>query len=84
MAGIRDFVVLTLSDPDFLQAGDGGALLAIRLFPSTPLTRKHVVVPYREMTEDDGFVITAYLTSSPSRTREVVWTRSASGRVRLP
>jgi hypothetical protein len=74
-------VLETLGNPDVVQEGDGGVLLPIRLYPSTPLTCKYLVVPYREVSEEDGFVMTAYLTSSPSATREVLWTRSGSWRI---
>ena len=80
MSTMRTSVLQTVSEPDLVQVGDVGSLLAIRLYPTTPLTRKHLVVPYREVTRVDGFVLTAYLTSSPSTTRVVSWTRSESWR----
>ncbi|HSC71740.1 MAG TPA: hypothetical protein VLH58_10330 [Candidatus Methylomirabilis sp.] len=58
-----------------IQRGDFGALLAIRLYPDTPLTRKFMVVAYREVSGDDGFILTAYLTSRPSAARETIWRR---------
>ncbi len=84
MDTLRGLVLETVSDPDMVQAGDSEALLAVRLYPRTPLTRKHVVVPYRESSEDDGFVLTAYLTSAPSASRRVLWTRSESWKARQP
>jgi hypothetical protein len=39
------------------------------------MTSKFLVVPYREVSKDDGFVLTAYLTSRPSTSRSVVWKR---------
>ena len=78
MTSMAAEVRLTVSTPDQVQEGDAGELLAVRLFPSTPLSRKYVVVVYRETSAEDGFVITAYLTSSPSTGRRVVWTRSRS------
>lgn len=68
-------IAATLEDPDLVQAGDYGAHVAIRLFPKTTLTSKHVVVVYRETSEADGFVITAYLTSRPAEWRETLWKR---------
>jgi hypothetical protein len=78
VSGLRQQVLKTIEEPDLIQAGDRGALLAIRLYASTPLTRKHLVVPYRETAAGDGFVLTAYLTSRPSTRRTVLWTRSES------
>lgn len=65
----------TLSEPDLIQAGDSGELLAIRLYDATPLGRKYVVVAYREISSAEGFILTAYLTRRPSQQREILWTR---------
>jgi hypothetical protein len=53
--------------------GDFGELLAIRFYPVTPLTSKFLVVAYREVSPDDGFTITAYLTNRPSTKRITIW-----------
>ncbi len=68
-------VLETLAEPDMIQRGDFGELLAIRLYPDTPLTRKFMVVAYREVSPEEGFVLTAYLTSRPSGVRETRWRR---------
>jgi hypothetical protein len=73
--GMRDAVLETVSDPDMIQAGDSGELLAIRRYAETRLTSKYLVVPYREISAEDGFVLTAYLTSRPSALRRVQWKR---------
>jgi hypothetical protein len=75
MSGQRDPVLETLSEPDMIQAGDFGELLAVRHWPSTPLTRKFMVVAYREVNPTDGFILTAYLTSRPSKARQILWRR---------
>jgi hypothetical protein len=33
------------------------------------------VAAYREMSPDDGFILTAYLASRPSDRRNIEWTR---------
>jgi hypothetical protein len=71
----RERVVQSLEHPDFVQAGDFGELLAIRDWPATSLGSKYVVVAYREVSQMDGFVSTAYLTRRPSRSRRIVWKR---------
>jgi len=38
----KEKIVETLSDPDCILAGDFGELLAVRLYPETPLTRKYL------------------------------------------
>src|SRR5918911_23138 len=73
MASEQDQVLRTLEAPDLVQAGDFGELLAVRHWPVTALGSKFVVVAYRETDVTDGFVLTAYLTRRPSRSRRVIW-----------
>jgi hypothetical protein len=75
MDGQREQVLETLAEPDTIQQGDYGELLAIRFYPETPLTRKFLVVVYREVGLDDGFILTAYLTNRPSARRVTLWKR---------
>jgi len=63
----------TLAEPDMIQQGDFGELLAVRFYPETPLTRKFLAVAYREVSPEDGFILTAYLTSRPSARRVTIW-----------
>jgi hypothetical protein len=58
-----------------IQQGDFGELLAARFYEQTPLTRKYLVVAYREIGSDDGFIVTAYLARRPSTQRIVLWKR---------
>jgi hypothetical protein len=71
----RERVLETLVEPDMIQEGDFGTLLAARLYPETPLTRKYLVVVYRETNSEDGFVLTAYLASQLSARRDTLWKR---------
>lgn len=71
----RERILETLADPDMIQQGDFGELLAVRFYPKTPLTRKFLVVAYREIGTEDGFILTAYLTSRPSARRVTIWKR---------
>ena len=71
----RERVVETLTKPDMIQEGDFGTFLAVRLYPKTPLTRKYLVVVYRETSSEDGFVLTAYLASQLSAWRGTLWKR---------
>ena len=71
----RERVLETLAEPDMIQQGDLGEVLAVRFYPETPLTRKFLVVAYREVSTEDGFVLTAYLTSRPSARRVTIWKR---------
>lgn len=64
MAGNLDLVVETIEDPDSIVAGRGGEFIALRHYDTTSISEKSVVAVYREFT-DDGFLITAFMTSHP-------------------
>jgi hypothetical protein len=71
----RERVLETVAEPDMVQQGDFGELLAIRFWHETPLTSKFLVVAYREVSHNDGFILTAYLTNRPSARRVTIWKR---------
>lgn len=75
MENAQELVSQTIAAPDVIQAGDSGELLALRVYENTLLGCKCVVVAYREISESDGFVLTAYLTRRPSPRRKVLWMR---------
>ena len=75
MDSLREKVLETVSEPEIIQQGDFGELLTIRFYPLTPLTGKNVVVVYREISSEDGFVLTAYLANRPSARRLIIWKR---------
>jgi hypothetical protein len=75
VANFQDKVLETVSAPDFIQVGESGEYLAIRWYATTDLGSKYLVVAYREIEAQDGFVLTAYLTRRPSKRRRVLWTR---------
>lgn len=78
MSEQRDRLLETVVEPDSILEGDEGILMAVRLYAETPLSQKFLVVPYREISSDDGFILTAYLASQPSPNRRVLWKRSGS------
>ena len=57
LAGMRLDVLETLANPERILQGNYGALLAV----SEMTAGKYLVVVYNEQ-EDDGFIITAFLT----------------------
>ena len=71
----RKQVLETVADPDIIQVGDYGELLALHFYTHTPLTSKFLVTAYREVSAVDEFVLTAYFTSRPSARRAVQWMR---------
>lgn len=75
VADMRQEILETVAEPHLIQHGDSGELIAIRKYERTVMTSKFLVVPYREVSKEDGFVLTAYLTSRLSSSRSVVWKR---------
>ncbi|MCG6550974.1 MAG: hypothetical protein L7F77_01505 [Candidatus Magnetominusculus sp. LBB02] len=68
-----DMVTQCIVSPDLIQNGDFGELIAIKYYKNTPLTSKYLVVVYKEIDHEDGFVITAYYTSRYSDRRTTIW-----------
>jgi hypothetical protein len=75
MDGESERILKTLSSPDLVQEGDSGTLVAIKHYPETPLTEKFCCVIYRELSESDGFILTAYFATKPADWRKIVWKR---------
>ena len=73
MENQKDQVLETISNPDLIQNGDFGELIAVKFYQNTPLTSKYLVTIYKEIAKTDGFVITAYYASKPSERRKKVW-----------
>ena len=66
-------ILQTINAPEVVQKGDAGSLLAIRSFHKTPVSEnKYLVVAYKEPSESDGFVLTAYYSSELKR-RMIIW-----------
>ena len=72
MAGYYSEVLETLEDPDAIYEGGSGELLAAKIHAD-----KYLVVVYKEISEKDGFVITAFLSSRKRQLerRAKVWPR---------
>lgn len=67
MAGNQDLVFETIEGPDCVVQGEKDELIAIRRYQKTSISEKNMVVVYRETINNDGFVITAFMTSKPER-----------------
>ena len=70
LAGMRFEILETVAQPDHIYQAGGGELLAVREID----TGKFLVVVYREINED-GFIITAFLTRriKSLQRRELIW-----------
>ena len=69
-------ILETIENPLTIYVGNSGELIA--LSDQQPDTNKHIIVVYRENTdENDGFVITAFISNKLNylNKQEVVWKR---------
>ncbi len=68
-------ILQTIEWPETIYAGNRGELLAVCSLPGS--NDKKVVVVYKEVSVDDGFVITAYLSNKPGelQKRTILWQR---------
>jgi len=74
MAGYFFEVLETIREPDAVYEGTYGELLAVNEIEPAG---RYMVVVYRELSDEDGFVITAFFTSRIARIerRTKVWPR---------
>ena len=71
LAGFYSDVLETIEDPDAVYEGESGELLAAKKVQPG----KYLVVIYKEVNRDDGFVITAFLTRKEKQLekRSKIW-----------
>ncbi len=73
IAGYYDDVLSTVEDPDYVIKGYRDALIALRELEGEG---RYLAVIYKEVSDKDGFIITAYFTSKIKLEREVImWQR---------
>ena len=67
LAGYRDDVIAVIENPEWIMRGQRGSLIAWRSYGR----RGFLCVYYREVSDDDGFVITAYFQHRAKRVPKV-------------
>lgn len=70
MAGYYDDCLRTIEEPDLVLPGVRGSLKAVRGYGKN----RYLVVIYRELSREDGFVVTAYFVRRIDR-RRAKWQR---------
>ena len=70
LAGYDQDCLQVIEEPDLILAGRHGSLKAVKCYGRN----RYLVVVYREINADDGFVITAYFVRKFSR-RHIIWRR---------
>ena len=68
--GYYDAILNCVEEPELVLPGQGGSLIACR--PYGP--QRYLMVVYREVAHDDGFIITAFITDRVDR-RKALWRR---------
>ena len=68
LAGYDEDCLRTIETPDLVLEGTRGSLKAVKGFGKN----RYLVVVYREVSDDDGFVITAYFVRRINR-KQAVW-----------
>lgn len=67
LAGYYDEILFTIESPDFILKGYKDAFITVR-----KIQNKFLSVVYKELSENDGFVITAYFTSDIKK-EAIIW-----------
>jgi hypothetical protein len=70
VAGYYDDVLEVVANPEVLLPGNNKARMAVRSYGR----RRYLCVIYRELSADDGFVITAFFTDKIDR-EKAIWKR---------
>jgi len=71
MSGLSDTVLETINEPEIIFEGAEDELIATKRFKN-----KYIVVIYKEIDKEDGFVITAFITSKIEKIknqRKIKW-----------
>ena len=71
MAGYYEDVLDLVENPDLVLQGYRGSLVAARSYGR----QRYLMVVYRQVSLEDGFIITAYFASTIDR-RKVLWRKS--------
>jgi len=68
LAGYYDEVLETVENPEVILRGHRGSLIAARSYGH----KQYLMVIYRQVSRDDGFIISAYFTSKIDR-KKAIW-----------
>jgi hypothetical protein len=74
MNGEENNIINTIENPDIIFEGNFNELLAAKFYNKTPVSEnKYLVVIYKEIENDDGFILTAYFTRRLNNRRKIIW-----------
>jgi len=69
-------IMKVISEPDFILKGNKGEYLAVKRITGK---ENWLVVPYKEVSQEDGFVLTAYFSSNLIwlLKKEIIWNKQS-------
>lgn len=67
-------IIKIITNPDLILKGNKGELIAVKKMPRK---KAWIVVPYKEVSQEDGFVLTTYFTSDLFwlLKKEIIWSK---------
>lgn len=72
MENLQDEILHTVENPDMIYEGERGEYLAVRKVGKG----KFIVVFYKEESQNDGFIITAFITTERTlKGKRLIWKR---------
>jgi len=71
----KDLLLKAVEDPEMILKGVSDELRAVSFFQRTHLGPKYLMTAYKELSYEEGFIITAYKTSKIEKIvkRGVIW-----------
>jgi len=72
MMGYDDIILDVIENPIWILRGYAGALIAVQ--PAS--RRRYLHVIYKEVSQDDGFIITAYIARKLNR-KMIIWSQNS-------
>ncbi|MDD5673841.1 MAG: hypothetical protein PHC61_06750 [Chitinivibrionales bacterium] len=70
----NDLIISAIGEPDIVQEGDFGTQMGVKAVPGEKPS-KYIIVIYKELSAEDGFLLTSYFTRKPVEWRNVLWKR---------
>jgi hypothetical protein len=73
MKDSREKLLKTVLNPEIILQGDKDTKQAAKFYEKTKITSKYLIVIYKEISEIDGFILTAYFANQYAKWRKIHW-----------
>ena len=72
--GKENNIIETIENQDIIFEGNFNELLAVKFYDKTPVSHnKYLAVIYKEIENDDGFILTAYYARRLNDGWKIIW-----------